>query len=366
MEKKPIAGALVSGENEEETTFFLQTLKEWLTKPVKFMTIDFSSGLESSVKTVFPNAIVQKCIFHAIQLLTRGLRKEFIRVKNKYLLDHIKEWQELSGLTKVLEKNGKEECMPKILFSDIKYAWNIYQKLREILSKVDPQEIQHDLISFFSTSSFTKWTGKPVFLQRYDDIFTKRKFKFSQKAMKYVKPKIYHAWRAAIRKIRRELEESKTHFNKIRYLVLMNPLNMKPYHFKKLRKYLEEFPWLRPYRRIIVKFYYQFRLAPEKRRSLKFLSHLITEDSHSWLKSGVQTLIKNEEDVFQFQNIPKLYPNLQKCKAIKIVNESSNKLVNQLFQVQCGMRTIQNLRMRISNRLKCPIIVSPTLLEKFN
>ena len=103
IERKPIAGALVSSENEEETTFFLQTLKNWLSKPVKFMTIDFSKRLESRVKAVFPNAIMQKCVFHAIQLLTRGLGKEFIRVKNQYLLAHIKEWQELSRVTQSLE-----------------------------------------------------------------------------------------------------------------------------------------------------------------------------------------------------------------------------------------------------------------------
>ena len=50
---KLIAGALVTGESAAETTFFLQTLKEWLPKPVKFMTIDFSSRIESGVKAVF-------------------------------------------------------------------------------------------------------------------------------------------------------------------------------------------------------------------------------------------------------------------------------------------------------------------------
>lgn len=366
MEGKLIAGALVSGENEEETIFFLQALKEWLSKPVTFMTIDFSARIESGVKTVFPNAIVQKCVFHAIQLLTRGLRKEFIRVKHKYLLAHIKEWQELSRLTKALEKKEKEEKTFQLLFLDTKYAWNIYKKLREILSKEEPQAIQHELISFFSTSHFIKWTGKQVFLQRYDDIFTKRKFNFSLKAMKYMEPKIYQAWRGTIRELRRELEESKSHFNKLRYLVLMNPLNMTPYHIKKLRKYLKEFPWLRPYRRIIVKFYYQFRVSSNRRTSLKFLSRLITEESHLWLKNAIHTLIDNEEQVFRFQRIHEVSPKYKLCKSMKVVNESSNKLVTQLYHTQCGMRTLQNLRMRISNRLKCPIIVSPTLLAKVN
>ena len=48
VKNKPIAGALVSGENEEETIFFLLALREWLSTPVKFMTIDFSSPLLKS------------------------------------------------------------------------------------------------------------------------------------------------------------------------------------------------------------------------------------------------------------------------------------------------------------------------------
>ena len=330
------------------------------------MTIDFSTRIESGVKAIFPNAIIQKCVFHAIQLLTRGLIKELVRIKKELLLDHIEEWNQLGRYTIALEKNEKNKSNLQLTFNDTEHAWYIYLKLREILSQDNPQKIERELWSFFSTSRFVKWKGNDVFLQKFDDIFAKRKLKFSKKGMKYVMAKIYKAWRAAIRTLRKEVELSKTHFNKIKYLILMNPPNMKPYHEKKLRKYLKEFPWLRPYRKILVKFYYQFRVPSNKRSSLKFLSRVITEDSHPWLKSAVQTLIENEEQVFRFQHIHEVYPRVKPCKSMKVVNESSNKLVTQLYQTQCGMRTLQNLRMRISNRLKCPIIVSPTLLAKAN
>ena len=330
------------------------------------MTIDFSARIESGVKAVFPNAIVQKCVFHAIQLLTRGLIKELAMIKKEYLLDHIEEWNQLSRYTIALEKKEKNKNKLQLSFNDTKYAWHLYLKLRDVLYRNNPQKIERELWSFFSTSRFVKWKGKHVFLQKFVVIFTKRKLKFSNKGMKYVIPKIYKAWRAAIRSLRKELEVSKAHFNKVKYLILMNPLNMQPYHKKKLRKYLKEFPWLRPYRTIIVKFYYQFREPSNRRSSLKFLSRLITEESHPWLKSAVQTLIENEEQVFRFQHIHEFYPRTKPCKSIKVVNESSNKLISQLYQTQCGMRTIKNLRMRISNRLKCPIIVSPTLLAKVN
>ena len=113
-----------------------------------------------------------------------------------------------------------------------------------------------------------------------------------------------------------------------------------------------------------MKFYYQFRLPSEKRSSLSFLSRLITDSSHPWLRSAIQTLIENEENVFRFQRFPEKFLKVKFSKSIKVVSESVNTLVNQLYQTQYGMRTLENIRIRVSNRLKCPIIISPALLEK--
>lgn len=328
------------------------------------MTIDFSARLESGVNAVFPNMIVQKCVFHAIQLLTRGLRKEFTKTKKEHLLDHIEEWKILGRYTLSLEKGEQTVDISPFKFYDVKLAWRIYAQLRGCLSRNDPRQIERELQSFFSSSPFSKWNGKHVFLSKYDDIFSKRNFKYSIKGIEYIVPKIYKAFRAAIRELRKELEDSKSHFNKVTFLILMNPINMELYHRKKLRKYLKEFPWLRSYRQLLVRFYYQFRLPPDKRSPLSFLSRMITDTSHPRLKSAVQTLIDNEESVFRFQRVPELFPKIKPSKSIKVVNESCNKLVNKLYRTQCGMRTIKNIRMRVSNLLKCPVIISPNLLEK--
>ncbi len=364
LKKKPVAGALVTGESEEEATFLLEELKKWLPSVVSFMTIDFSARLEAGVNEVFPNVLVQKCVFHAIQLLTRGLIKEFTKKKKENLLDHIEEWRILRRYTLSLEKEEPIKELTPFLFTDVERAKEIYAHLRRCISLNDPKHVEEALLSFFTTPIFDKWEGKQVFMSKYEDIFVKKKFKYSEKGIKYIVPKLYKGFRAAIREIRRELEEKKSHFNKVKFLVLMNPVNMEPYHRIKLRRYLKEFPWLRSYRKLLVKFYYQFRLPPEKRTPLSFLSHLITDTSHPWLKSAVNTLIENEEKVFRFQHFKELFPKVKFSKSIKVVNESVNKLVNQLHRTQCGMRTLENIRMRVSNRLNCPIIISPTLLEK--
>jgi len=362
--KTPLAGALVTGENEEETTFLLEELKKWLPSGVNFMTIDFSARLEAGVNEVFPNVLLQKCVFHAIQLLNRGLIKEFTKIKKEYLLDHIEEWKVLSRYTLSLEKDEYTAELTPFQFNDVERAKEIYAKIRSCISINDPKQIEQALLSFFATPLYNNWEGKQVFASKYEDIFIKKNLKYSVKGIKYIVPKIYKGFRAAIREIRKELEEKKSHFNKVKYLVLMNPVNMKPYHRNKLRKYLKEFPWLRSHRKLLVKFYYQFRLHPEKRSPLSFLSSLITDISHPWLRAAVQTLIENEENVFRYQHFREFFPKVKFSKSIKVVNESINKLVNQLHQTQCGMRTLENIRMRVSNRLNCPIIISPALLEK--
>ena len=345
---------------------FLQSLKDWLPKPVKFMTIDFSSRIESGVKAVFPKVTLQKCVFHSIQLLLRGLIKELTRVKNEQILAHIREWNQLRRLSITLEKG--QEIAPGIEFhfKDTSYAWKIYQSLRIRLLGKSPKEIERKLSKLFLNPLFMNWKGEDFFLKKYEIIFSERKFKFSTKALKYIKPKIYKAWRGAIREERLELETIKAKFNKIKYLILMNPQNMQSYHVSKLKKYLKIFPWLRNYRKIIVRFYYQFRLPLKKKASFQFLTELLSEKSHPWLKSAISTLIENEENIFRFKYIYHSNPKIKSIKSIKVVNESSNKILNQLFQTQYGMRTIENIRMRVSHRLKCPIFISPALLERIN
>ena len=234
-------------------------------------------------------------------------------------------------------------------------------KLRSIFSYKNFRKIKANFERFISSIPFKNWKGSEFFMIICDNIFSK--FSWSQKSIKYIEPKVYKAWRAVIREFRRNIESLKKEFNTIKFLVLMNPINMNRTQKNLLRELLVKFPWLRPYREIIRKFYYQFRIPPEKRSSLKFLLKIVSDKSHSWLKSAVDTLIKNEEQIFRFQVIYKKFPKLKNNKAFKVVNESTMKKINKLFRVQHGMRTVENIQMRISNYLKCPIIVSSAVLE---
>ncbi|MHA1670926.1 MAG: hypothetical protein ACTSV5_10180 [Promethearchaeota archaeon] len=104
----------------------------------------------------------------------------------------------------------------------------------------------------------------------------------------------------------------------------------------------------------------------EKRSSFNFLTQLLSEKNHTWLKSAIATLIKNQEQVFEFKHINASNPKIKNVKSIKIINEFINKALHQLFQTQHGMRTLENIRMRFSHRLDCPIFISPETIDQFN
>ena len=70
------------------------------------MTIDFSRRLQAGVDEIFPDAPLQKCVFHAIQLLTRGLLKELSRIKKLHLTTHIAEWNALRKDSLHVEKKA--------------------------------------------------------------------------------------------------------------------------------------------------------------------------------------------------------------------------------------------------------------------
>jgi len=315
------------------------------------------------VKHFFYENQILKCAFHAPQLLNRGLLKELTRLKNEKYQDEIKELAFLRRISLAHEEEEQNNKEYKFKFADSKKAWQIYLEIRAIFTLGTPFEIEDRLRTFLHDLSPYQWKGANLLREKCNSLFIKRGL--TKKGLPLFKTKVYRAWRGAIRYFREELEDLKSGFKDAKYLVLMNPLNMGAHEKKVLRIALAKFPWLRAIRRIMTKFYYQFRVSPAKRCSLRFLLKLVSEDSHAWLKSAVDTLIRCEEQVFRFQVIYEKYPELKDCKAIKVVDESTMRKINKLYQTQFGMRTLENLEMRLKYYLECPFIIVPSVLEEF-
>lgn len=313
------------------------------------------------MKRFFTDEQILKGTFHASQLLTNGISKELIRLKNKKYVNRIKEFSYIRHFSLNLEEDNVVVKNINFQFHEPKIAWEIYLKLRSIFSVHDLRKIEVDLRRFLNSTKMEQWKGGEDFKERCKRFFPKRGL--TQKGFIHFKRSVYRAWRGVIRRFRMDIEKQKSGFNDARFIVLKNPLTMKDYEIKKLRKSLKRFPWLRPIRQILVKYYYQFRVAPVKRVPLKFLLCLVSKESHPKLKSAINTLLKYEKQIFRFQVIQQENPKLKDCKGIKVVNETSMRKVNRLFQTQMGMRTLDNLVMRTSHYLDCPIIVAPSVLE---
>ena len=339
----------------------MKKLIEWL-GPIKYVTIDFSARLEAGVKQFFNEEQILKCAFHAPQLLNRGLLKELTRLKNEKYQDEIKELSFLGRLSLEFEAKNRNNKQRELKFVDSKKVWQIYLKLRSIFSLSSLVKIKMCFINFLSELSLTPWKGVNLLKEKCWSFMPARGL--TEKSLETFKSKVYQAWRAIIRSFRKELEELKFGFQDAKYLVLMNPINMDQFEKKSLREALVKFPWLRPIRRIMTKFYYQFRLSPAKRSSLTFLLGLVSENCHSWLKSAVDTLIRCEAQIFRFQVLIEKYPALKNVKSIKVVDESNIRKINKLYQTQFGMRTVETLEMRLKHYLECPFIIVPSVLEE--
>jgi hypothetical protein len=235
----------------------------------------------------------------------------------------------LGRLSLEFEAKNRNNKQRELKFADSKKAWQIYLKLRTIFLLNTPVKIETCLKQFFRASSFGQWKGATLLKEKCDSLFPKHGI--TEKSLDIFKTKVYRAWRAVIRYYRKELEELKSGFKDAKYLVIMNPINMDKFEKKELRKALAKFPWLRTIRRIMTKFYYQFRVSPAKRCSLKFLLNLVSNNSHAWLKSAVDTLIKCEDQIFRFQVLYKKYPELKNIKAIKVVDESTMRKINKIY-----------------------------------
>jgi hypothetical protein len=55
---------------------------------------------------------------------------------------------------------------------------------------------------------------------------------------------------------------------------------------------------------------------------------------------------------------------LKNVKAIEVVDESTMRKINKLYQTQFGMRTVEILEIRLKYYLECPFIIVPSVLEE--
>lgn len=116
----------------------------------------FSKRLEAGVKRFFTIDQILKCVFHAPQLLNRGLFKELTRLKNEKYQNEIKELVFLRHFSLEHEEVKQKKTRYKLKLEDSKKAWQIYLELRVIFSLITPFEIEKRLRKFLQELSCTR------------------------------------------------------------------------------------------------------------------------------------------------------------------------------------------------------------------
>lgn len=348
------------GERGDEATLFLKWLRDVLGMHPKYITIDFDEAWDISVEAVFPNALILRCTFHAVQLLTRGLVKEFNRLQKELNGDFIKECNEARRLSLAAEI-GESLTAKKPFVQDFCKRW--LELSQEILHLQQEHEPRAFTVSLETLLARIRAWNADVFKRFKTKLDAKMpKGNFTTKGLVWFKPEIGKKWRSMLAEIRQEREEKKSEFASAKYLLMKKPKNMEKWEEKELRIFLKENTWARVYRETIRRFYNLLDKPPDTTPSLDFLDNLVHEDSHNWLKSAINTLKEKREQVFNFVKALKVHPEWKNTPMFKVNPEPTMKRINDLARAQYGLRSDGMASYKLEQYLKCSILISPAVL----
>nr|MDO8119057.1 hypothetical protein [Candidatus Sigynarchaeota archaeon] len=328
----------------------------------QYITIDFDEAWDVSVKAVFPDAMILRCTFHAIQLLTRGLIKEFNRLQRAMNSNFINECNEARRLSLAAER-GENITTKKPLTQDFCKRW--FDFSREIITLQQANEPRSFTVSLEELLTRIQTWNADVFKRFKTKLDAKMpKGVFTMKGMAIFKPGLGKKWRSMLTGIRQEREGKKSEFANAKYLLMKKPRNMEKWEEKALRAFLKENPWARVYRETTRRFYNLLDNPPETTPSLDFLDNMLHEDSHDWLKSAIHTLKEKREEVFNFVKVLKAHPEWKDKPMFKVNPEPAMKRINDVARVQYGLRSDSMASFKLEQYLKCPILISPAVLAE--
>lgn len=327
----------------------------------EFVTIDFDEAWEAAVKVAFPGATIIICTFHSAQLLTRGLLKEFNRLQRANNTAFIKECAAARKWSAGRDKGCKES--PPSLADPFCRRWaSTYNQILKLMPGRD------------ATKFIARYRALLHAVSRWDRGVS-NKFEallaphyprgdFTQKGLTRFKAEMRKKWRTILRDTRQRREEVRRKFADIKYLLLKRPENMSSWERKQLRAYLRSNAWAKVPREALLQFYSLLTDPTGKDTSLDFLDALVGPESHDWLRSAVATLKAKSDYVFNFAKAWQVHPRWQDVRAFKVNPEHVMKRVNAVARAQYSFRSDASARFRLERILKCPVIISETVLSE--
>lgn len=327
----------------------------------EYVTMDFDEAWEAAVRAVFPGATIIICTFHAVQLLTRGLLKEFNRLQRERNTAFIRQCGEARAWS-LQRDRGKGALAPGLVDPYCRRWASLYARILAICKARDASKFAAAYHAVLR--AMRAWD--PAAAAQFEAMLAPKMPKrgFTAKGLRYLKPLLKKKWRAVLRGARQGREEKKREFAEVKFLLLKRAENLARWEEDRLNTFLRENAWACVPREVLLRFYATLDDPVQKGTSLAFLGALVHEDSHAWLKSAVATLQAKQEYVFNFIRAWQAHPRWEDIRALKVNPEHVMKKVNAVARAQYSFRSDESAQFKLSRALDCPILISQTVLSE--
>jgi len=362
IEKKAKCCSVTSGESDDEIVEFMLWFKAHIRKEPQYFTIDLKPGMDTAILAVFPSVKIITCTFHAVKLLIGGLAKELNRLQRVNHSIFIKECKEARRMSLKIEK-GKSTSDKTVLNQEICRKWlEIYKVMHEICTDSDLKSFKAKYFALLGTiKTWNKDIGMKYTTQLSATLVDNE---ITEKTMPAFKKSMKTKWRAVLLGLRKETEEEKTRFARVKHVLLKKPKNVTKWEKEWMEDFFTTNAWAHDIRDVMVKFFDLLDDPSGKEQSFSFLDTLVSDESHERLKSAVETLKEKQEYVFNYLNAWSSRKAWNGIKSIKVNAEFINKHVNSIFRIQFGFRSDESSRYRLEQFLKCPVFFSRSLLRE--
>lgn len=324
--------------------------------------MDFKPAWHAAIRAVFPLARIIICTFHAIQLLTRALLKEFRRLRFKLHGRFVKEALVARKLSLSLEKGEKIEKKPSFKDEFCVKWFEIFKKIIDLRSLKPIKAFENRYKRLVKEiKSWNLEIGK-----KFEEIvaFSLPERGFTEKGLVRFIEVLCTKWRKILFEIRENREEQKKRFTRRMYMMLKKPENMEQWEKDKLDSFLAMNPSMNMYRETLLRYYNMLDDPRKHGMSLSFLNGIISEESHADLKVAVRTLQSFETEIFNFVRAWDEIPHLHGSRAIKVNPEPQMRILNDAVRDQFSFRTDNSKVFRVSRLFSCAVGTSKTLITE--
>lgn len=346
---------LARGENELESTKFCQALSNLLGKPPETITVDFNPAWDLAIKKVFPESIIIRDGFHTVQLINRAILKELSWISNKIFTSAIKEVKKLYQLVKEDKFKGKS---------------SIFQPINEAVAEFKSL--------YFLLVDLSKINDLSTFYQRFGEVIIELRNKntnssiklckelinrlpqngLTEKNLKYYRIQVKSAFSCINREFRRNLEQKRKEFNKIKYLLLKRPEKFSDFEQTSLDEFLINYPNFKKYRELSLRISNIYHTTPQMLNKSIILDIKLWENAHPELKAAVKTVKKNVDEILNFIKLPSKQKIKNYYQMVRVTPEYSMRKIKDLNRSKFGFRNINMSCLFIQNKLNCPVIIS--------